>query len=208
MTARADASAASRERIARAALQLWLEQAFEDVTLTAIAQAAGVSHQTVLNHFASKEGVAFAAMDILSHETTSARDGVQPGDAVQAIRVLVSEYEKMGDANARWAMSAERLGSLAPLLDAGRANHRAWLERQFADALPDDRSGRRRNLDALHAATDVYAWKLLRRDLGRSRADTEQAMLDLVHGILARALQPASRGARSTAAAKPVRSKE
>jgi AcrR family transcriptional regulator len=196
MTARAESSAASRERIARAGLKLWLEQAFEDVTLTAIASAAGVSHQTVLNHFASKEGVAVAAMDILSQETTSARDAAQPGDVAQAVRVLVSEYEKMGDANARWAMSSERLGSLAPLLDAGRANHRAWLERQFAEALPTERSTRRRAVDALHAATDVYAWKLLRRDLARTRAETEQTLIDLVNGILSGYTEPTRRATR------------
>ena len=43
-----------------------LERAFEDVTLAAIASAAGVSHQTVLNHFESKEGVVLAVAEILA----------------------------------------------------------------------------------------------------------------------------------------------
>ena len=54
MRARADAVAATRERTARAMLKLALAQRYEDITLAAIARAAGVSHQTVLNHFHSK----------------------------------------------------------------------------------------------------------------------------------------------------------
>jgi hypothetical protein len=33
-------------------------------------------------------------------------------------------------------------------------------------------------------ATDVYAWKLLRRDLRLSRADTETIMVYLVNSVL------------------------
>ena len=39
-------------------------------------------------------------------------------------------------------------------------------------------------INALHAATDVYTWKLLRRDLGLSRAETERTMVGLVNGVL------------------------
>ena len=69
MVARAETMVATRERIVQAALKLLLEQAYEDVTLAAIAEAAGVSHQTVLNHFASKENVAAAAAEMLSRQT-------------------------------------------------------------------------------------------------------------------------------------------
>ncbi|HEU4689568.1 MAG TPA: TetR family transcriptional regulator, partial [Vicinamibacterales bacterium] len=61
MRARADGVVVTRDRIARAMLKLALAQPYEEITLQAIAQASDVSHQTVLNHFASKEGVAFAA---------------------------------------------------------------------------------------------------------------------------------------------------
>jgi hypothetical protein len=39
---------------------------------------------------------------------------------------------------------------------------------------------------ALHAATDVYTWKLLRRDLRLTRAETERIIADLVVGVLER----------------------
>ena len=184
MVARADGMAATRERIVQAALTLAIEQAYEDITLVAIAEAAGVSHQTVLNHFASKENVAAAAAEVLAVQTQAARDRAAPDDAAGAIAILVSEYERFGDANARWAVASERLGSLAPLLDRARTGHQAWLDRIFSSRLPKGPAARQRTIHALHAATDVYTWKLLRRDLALSRADTERIMLDLVNGIL------------------------
>ncbi len=185
MVARAEGMTATRDRIVQAALTLALEQAYEDVTLAAIAEAAGVSHQTVLNHFASKENVAAAAAELLARQTQAARDQAAPGDPAGAIAILVGEYERVGDANARWAMTSERLGALSSLLDRARAGHQAWLERIHSSVLPRAPAARREAIHALHAATDVYVWKLLRRDLQLSRTDTERIMLHLVNGILA-----------------------
>lgn len=184
MGARAEAVAETRDRIARAMLKLALAQPFEDITLVAIAHASGVSHQTVLNHFESKEGVAVAAARILAHDTRAARAKAEPGDLAGTIAVLVGEYERIGDANARWAMSSERLGSLAALLDQARVEHQAWLTRMFGEMLPGARHAQRRALLALHAATDVYTWKLLRRDLRLTRQETEAVITELVKGIL------------------------
>jgi len=186
MRARADGAAATRERIARVMLGLALGQAYEDITLAAIAQAAGVSHQTVLNHFESKEGVALAAAEILSQETGAARAKARPGDVTGAVAVLVGEYERIGDANARWAITSERLGRLAPLLDQARAGHQEWLRHIFAEWLPSTPAARRRAVNTLHAATDVYTWKLLRRDLRLSQPETERIMVALVAGVLDR----------------------
>jgi AcrR family transcriptional regulator len=193
MVARAEGVATTRERIVQAALKLALQQAYEDITLVAIAQAAGVSHQTVLNHFESKERVAAAAAEVLGRETEAVRDKATPGDTRGAIAILVGEYERIGDANARWAMSSERLGSLAPLLDAARAGHQAWLQRMFSASLPQAPAARHRAIHALHAATDVYTWKLLRRDLRLTRADVERIMVNLVNGILKRETAPSRR---------------
>ena len=198
MAARADGMAATRDRIVQAMLRLALEQAYEDITLVAIAEDAGVSHQTVLNHFESKEKVGAAAAEVLSRQTETNRDQAKAGDHAGAITILVGEYERFGDAGARWAATSERLGSLAAMLDEARAKHQAWLERIFSSRLPKAPESRRRAIHALHAATDVYTWKLLRRDLRLSRAEVERIMLDLANGVLARSTrrpstQPGSR---------------
>lgn len=186
MGSRADGVAETRERIARCALKLFVDHWYEEVTLAAIARAAGVSHQTVLNHYESKEGVARAVAEIIAQETSGRRRRAVPGDTRSAVTTLVGEYERLGDANVRWAVGSDRLGSLAPLLDDARAAHQEWLADMFAGQLPSTPAGRRRVVNALHVATDVYTWKLLRRDLRLSRAETERTMIELVSGVLDR----------------------
>jgi AcrR family transcriptional regulator len=183
MSSRADTVAATRERIVREAMALFLEHAYDDVTLAAIAKASGVSHQTVLNHFESKDGVVLAVAELLATETQSARYDAQPGDVAGAVRALVGDYERIGDANFRWAAS-ERLSILSDLLDEARRGHQQWLVAMFGERLPAAPAAQRRAVHALHAATDVYGWKLLRRDLGLSRPETEKIIADLVVGVL------------------------
>jgi AcrR family transcriptional regulator len=179
--ARAEAAAANRDRVIREAAAMFLAEPHEDVTLTRIAKAAGVSHQTVLNHFESKDGVILAVAELLGEETAGIRHA-EPGDVPGAVRALVDDYERLGDANFRWAATAT--GAIAEVLDGARAQHQAWLVGVFAERLPRTPAARKRAVDALHAATDVYTWKLLRRDLGRSRTETEKTIADLVVGIL------------------------
>ena len=181
MTTRSAASEATGRRIVDAATELFLAQAYADVTLATIAKAAGVSHQTVLNHFGTKAGVVAAVAATMGDRTTSARRA-DPGDLAGAVHALVGEYERMGDANVRWAV--EDIPELAPHLAAGRASHQEWLATVFAADLPDDPDARRRTVHALHAATDVFTWKLLRRDLGLDRDQTESTIARLVAGVL------------------------
>jgi hypothetical protein len=128
--------------------------------------------------------VAVAAADVLMAETEDLRTSAVPGDLRGAVRIVVEQYERSGDSNVRWAMSAERLGSLASRIDEARAYHQRWLAWVFADDLPSEAAARRRAVNALHAATDVYTWKLLRRDLRLSRRETENTMAGLVSGVL------------------------
>jgi AcrR family transcriptional regulator len=184
MSTRADAVASTRERIVAAATSLFIEQAYEDVTLAAIAAAAGVSHQTVLNHFESKEGVVLGVAEALKGQTVTARHAAKPGDVAAAVGALVGEYEWMGDANVRWAVTADRFEGLAAILDDARVGHQDWIVAMFGDDMPTSPVARRRAVLALHAVTDVYTWKLLRRDLGQSRKETEKIMAGLVVGVL------------------------
>jgi len=63
--------------------------------------------------------------------------------------------------------------------------HRQWVQRQFAPQMAKlDAKGRRSLIDQLVCAGDVYAWKLLRRDMGRSRTETESTILATVHAIV------------------------
>ena len=181
MTNRSARAEATRQRIIEAATALFLEHAYGDVTLARIAESAGVSHQTVLNHFESKAGVVAGVADVMGQQTTSARRAT-PGDVAGAVHALVGDYEHMGDANVRWAM--EGLEEIADLLDRARTGHQEWLVEVLGAGLPAKGAARRRAVNALHAATDVYTWKLLRRDLHLSRGETEKTIIALVEGVL------------------------
>ena len=68
-----------------------------------------------------------------------------------------------------------------PLMERGRAGHQAWVEHVFAAALAGLRGkARARRIAQLVVVTDVYAWKLLRRDKGLDRDQTITAMRELV----------------------------
>jgi hypothetical protein len=70
-------------------------------------------------------------------------------------------------------------------VDRGRTMHREWCARVFAPAL-EGRAGveRTRRLAQLVAICDVYSWKLLRRDAGLSRRQTELALVELLEPLL------------------------
>ena len=63
--------------------------------------------------------------------------------------------------------------------------HRTWIGQTFAPWLDRlDEPGRTAAHDALVVATDLYVWKLVRRDMGRSRA----ALAALMRRMIAAAL--------------------
>jgi hypothetical protein len=67
--------------------------------------------------------------------------------------------------------------SLQPLLARGRRGHRDWVEAMFrAPGLTPE----------LVVATDVYTWKLLRRDQGLDRDETVASILKIVQALLER----------------------
>jgi hypothetical protein len=60
------------------------------------------------------------------------------------------------------------------------------VQRQFGPQLGAlDAKARRKRIDQLVCACDVYMWKLLRRDMGRSREEAESTILATVTAILA-----------------------
>ncbi len=85
----------------------------------------------------------------------------------------------------RLALLDERFDTVAAVIDAARARHQGWLAEVFAGRLPRVPAERRRALAALHAATDVATWKLLRRDLGLGRRVAQRVMTDTVAAIVA-----------------------
>ena len=177
MDLRGAAAEATRERILAAAAELFLERWYDDVTLGAVAERAGVSGQTVINHFGGKEQLAAAAHQRLSDGIVSLRYTPEAGDIPALVEALVEDYETTGDAVIRLLALEDKVPSLQPLLAKGREGHREWVQSMF---------GAPELLAELVVATDVYSWKLLRRDQGLSRDETVAAMLRMVQALLER----------------------
>jgi AcrR family transcriptional regulator len=195
MTARQEAVDRTRERLLRAAYDLFLEQPYDRVTLEAVAGAAGVTRQTLLRHFGSKAELVVAAADWMRPREDASRQ-VEPGDVRSAIGRLIGRYETIGDANVRFLELEGRIDAVHYALEHGREGHRAWIENVFAPDLARVRGREReRVVLALYAATDVMVWKLLRRDFGLSRSETEAIVRRLVEGVLGTVATPTNRRA-------------
>lgn len=185
MGLRAERRDQTRQEIVRAMKTAVLTTTYPSIRIADVAAAAGVSSQTVHQHFASKEKLFLAAIEEIGVELLASRNRRRPRDVAATVRGIVEEYERYGDANWSLVLLERESEPVAAALSHGRAGHRAWLEETFAALLPDDPSRRRLALDALYAATDVGTWKLLRRDLGLSRARTRATLEALVRGALA-----------------------
>jgi AcrR family transcriptional regulator len=181
MRARAEAAAETGRRILEAVIELHMERYYDQVSLEDVAERAGVTVQTVIRRFGSKERLIVAATEAANRQVVRQRDQAPVGDIEGAVKNLVDHYEEWGDGVLRLLAQEERVVAFRAVTDAGRALHYEWVERVFAPLLAK-RAGkaRRRLLAELIAICDVYFWKLLRRDLGLSRAQTELAIRETI----------------------------
>lgn len=184
MRARADAVEATRSRLIQSALKAFSARLYDDVTIASVARDAGVSHQTLLNHFGSKDGLYSAAVEFAAERIGQTRASAIPGDVDSIVAALMDQYEEHGDGNARAAALDERIPAVASMLVRARTYHQEWLAEMFSAHLAATGVRRRETLAALHSATDVYTWKLLRRDLGLSRRATSDTMTWTVTALL------------------------
>jgi AcrR family transcriptional regulator len=185
MKQRAASTEETRQRILDAAVRLSLENHwYDEVSLRQIAASAGVALQTVVNHFGTKEGVLTAVLEQPVPAEMMSRAGAEPDDVEGAVALLIADYELAGDSVFRWLALEERIPAVRPLLEWGRREHRAWVQRTFPSALAGcPRGARGRRLDLLVCATDVLTWKQLRRDRGLSRGETREAIEELVGAL-------------------------
>jgi len=186
MTVRAEKATATRQKILDSAVQLYRQSAIEDFTLDEIARRAGTTVQTVLRAFESKENLLIAALDRFAKGGEMMRQ-TPPGDVAAAVGAIFDIYETMGDLLMQRLADERRWTAMKPALDAGRANHRRWVEHIFAPLVARrGKAARAEMLDALTAATDIYVWQKLRRDMGLDRAAAEAVVRRMIFGAAMR----------------------
>lgn len=184
MRARKDATQATRDAIMAAALSAVAAQRSLDITLKAVADRAGVTVKTVLRHFGSREALLDATWAMARADSVSERVA-PPDDPARAITALIAHYESRGDLVVG-LLGEEDIEPRARLMcDDGRLLHRDWVTKVFAAGLPADSLHRDRVIDALVVSTDVYCWKLLRRDRGLTAEEVRDRMQFMTDAVLA-----------------------
>jgi AcrR family transcriptional regulator len=183
--ARAKAAEAAADRMVAAFCTRLRDSWFDEIRLEDVAADSGVSVQTVIRRFGGKEGLLEAAYEQIGREIRSRR-AVPPGDMAKAVRALVDDYEASGDLIIRSLAQEDRHPAIRRAADIGRAGHRGWLAEVFADALAGlPEAAARQRLDALVVATDVYVWKLVRRDMRRPVGELQATMERFIQAALA-----------------------
>jgi AcrR family transcriptional regulator len=198
-TQRAQMAVETRLAVLEAVERLLRREWIANITIATVAAEAAVSQQTIFRLFGDKDALFDAVSERIAGRVQHQRAVPAAGDVTACVRELVAHYEAEGD----WVWNALRQEDALPAwgragLASGRRFHRAWVARAFF--AHGEHTEHTELVDALLVATDLYAWKLLRRDLGRSAADVERTMIRTVTALLA-----AREGASKTAAGSKTR---
>jgi AcrR family transcriptional regulator len=183
--ARAQAAEDTARRIVDAFLARLMADWYDDITLDRVAADAGVTVQTVVRRFGGKDGLLANAVNVLAAQINAQR-ATPPGDVGRLVDNLLGDYEQRGDAVIRLLALEPRHPTVKLVLEFGRGEHRRWVSAAFAEPLGAlDPTAREPALDALVVATDIYTWKLLRRDMARSVAATARIMKRMIRATIA-----------------------
>jgi AcrR family transcriptional regulator len=184
MSTRAQAAAATRERLLAAAWRHFATRPYEDVRLSEIAADAAVTVQTLHASFGTKDQLFGAAFLAWGELVIAGRNAAPVGRVAEAVANLFEHYEPHGDAVLRLLSQEERFPAIRQMTDAGRTYHRQWAERTFEPLLRGQRGrARQRRLSAIVVASDLLVWKLLRRDMELDRAEAERVVVDMVQAV-------------------------
>ena len=181
---RAQKAEETAQRVLVEAERLFATEPFDRVTLGAVAEAAGVTIPTLQRRFGNKDGL-FGACAMRVAERVKRQLGPPPVGSIELCMAQhVAHYEREGAMMWHLLRQEADVVLLQAPLAAGRASHRAWVETVFAESIGRvDRRKRRARIDALVAATDLFVWKLLRIDLGRSAAEVEAVMFAMASAV-------------------------
>ena len=202
MGARADAAAATLERIRDAATGLFSELSYDEVSLEAVARRA--ASPSTISKLGSKDALFVECARAVNTREEEDR-AVAPGDVRGAARVLARRYEQLLPLWRHLGLE-QRFPIVAEAVAEVRERHLAWLEAAFEPFLSPRRGKpRARQLAALFGATEIYLWWTWRTHLGLDALEAEQTMLDFLEALVARWAAEARRGADDRRVPVPLR---
>ncbi|MBN8592287.1 MAG: TetR/AcrR family transcriptional regulator [Anaerolineae bacterium] len=184
-TAQAEVAALTRQRILEATVALANERWVDEITLEDIAEKSGVTAQTILRHFGSKDGLATEAARTGNHAVLEQRNAAIAGDLENITSNLTEHYEAFGERVFRTLAQDATFPQFKAFLQEGRHFHRQWVERVFAPWLQKLSEAPRERLTLqLIAVCDVHLWRVYRHELSLSSEDYRALLLDLLRALL------------------------
>jgi len=183
--ARAEAAQRTREAILDGAAQSFSSEPYDAVSLEVIARAGGVTVQSVLRIYGSKEALFEAAAARAVQQIAAERQAALDADPRTAIATLCRIYERWGDATHRVVAQEERVPSIRAVAERGRAYHRRWVRALFARRLPRRlaAAARKRRLALLVTLLELESYRRLRAQGLGARA-AEEALHDAALALL------------------------
>jgi AcrR family transcriptional regulator len=182
--ARAEAEEQTRAALIAAADEAFLSGPWERASLESIAHSAGVTKQTLLRHFGSKDGLLEQTLRLAMTEVEMQRLSAPTDDIPGAVDNLLDHYEERGGRAMR-STNLDVGGPLAELAQISRQFHYDWIDHAFGRWLaPVAVSERARLRGALIAMCDVQSWWILAHDLALARAEVRATLILCIRRLL------------------------
>jgi AcrR family transcriptional regulator len=179
--AREQAQQRTREALLEAAIEEFYSDRWSTTSLDALAGRAGVTKQTLLRHFGSKEGLLIQALVRGAAQVLDERWSAPVGEIDGAIENLLDHYEVWGRRARQIEAWQDAPSVLAKLSQAGRQLHYQWVEFAFApqlDGLDEEAFARRRA--ELIVICDVQTWWTLSHSLELPRPAVKTILIEMV----------------------------
>jgi AcrR family transcriptional regulator len=179
--AREHAQQRTREALLETAIDEFYADRWSETSLAGLAARAGVTKQTLLRHFGSKEGLLIQALVRSAAQVLDERWSAPVGDIDGAIENLLEHYEVWGPRARRIGAWQDAPSVLAKLSQAGRQVHYQWIEFVFAPQLEGlDEAAFSRLRAELIVVCDVQTWWILAHDLKLGRAAIKTILTEMV----------------------------
>jgi AcrR family transcriptional regulator len=184
--ARAEAQQRTRDALLDAADREFDEGRWGQASLDTLAQKAGVTKQTLLRHFGSKDGLLLQALGRGAMQVLDQRFNAPIGDVAGTVENLLDHYEAFGRRGLRIGTWQDGPAMLAKLEQMARQMHYKWVEYAFGPWLaPLEAASRARRRAALIALCDVHTWWLMSHDLELARPEIQATLTDTIERLLA-----------------------
>ncbi len=182
---RAKAQERTREALIEAATDEFFEGNWLKTSLDSLSRRAGVTRQTLLRHFGSKDGLLMQSLMRGASQVRDQRWSTPTIDIPGAVDNVIDHYEEWGERSVRIGAWQRGPTVLALFANAARQIHYDWVEHAFAQWLELlDEETRARRQAILIVLCDVQTWWILSNDLGLPRREVHAILTDQIERAL------------------------